>query len=121
MQRKATKQSRGPNTAEKELTAIVKQLPCICCKAPGPSIVDHIYGSSKKLYRGLERVHVGHVAILPLCYSCDSIKTQGSRRRFEDHFGSQEELWFKMLVLHKLIYLVPENARGAIAGELVTC
>lgn len=123
MQRKATKQSRGPNTYERKFIEAVKELPCICCGREGPSIVDHIYGSSKKLYNDLERVHVGHMAILPLCVGCDSVKTQGSRREFEQQFGKQEELWLKMLDIHGLIDRVPENVRLAVAGEarLVDC
>lgn len=119
MQRKATAQSRGPNAAESRLLGIVKELPCICCGAPGPSIIDHIYGSSKKLYCGIERVHVGHMAVLPLCYSCDYIKTHRSRRVFEEQFGQQEQLWFNMLNKHSLTEMVPENVRQAIAGEIL--
>lgn len=116
MQRKATKQSRGPNAFEKRFMGAVKDLPCIVCGHPGPSIVDHIYGSSKKLYNDLERVHVGHLAVLPLCYSCDHIKTHGSRRAFENRFGQQEGLWFKMLEKYDLE--VPDGVRLAIKGEL---
>jgi hypothetical protein len=116
MQRRATKQSRGANAREREFIATVKQLPCICCDTPGPSIYDHIYGSAKKLYNGLERVHVGHYAGIPLCLHCDSIKTRGSRRAFEDQFGQQVALWLRLIEIHNLE--VPENVIAAIQGEL---
>lgn len=118
MQRRATKQSPGPTAAEKRFAGDVKAAACIVCGSPGPSIVDHIWGSSKKLYLdGIERVSVGHWAILPLCSICDSVKTHGSRKAFEEQFGSQIELWFMLLNRDCLIDRVPEKVREAMAGE----
>lgn len=93
MQRRGTKQSPAANTAERAFMAYTKDSDCICCGNPGPSIVDHIYGSSKKLYNGPERVLVGHWAAIPLCVTCDNVKTRGSRRAFEDEFWSQVVMW----------------------------
>lgn len=117
VQRRATRQSRGAGAAERRFIHAVKQLPCICCNHPGPSIYDHMYGSAKKLYSGLERVHVGHYAGIPLCYSCDHIKTHGSRKAFEQAFGRQENLWLRLIRTHNLT--VPENVIQAISGELL--
>lgn len=97
MQRAATKQSRAANKLERDFMAWVKQQPCCVCNRPGPSIVDHIFGSSKKSYAGLERVHIGHIAILSLCEYCDSVKTRGSRREFESRFGRQLDHWYHMI------------------------
>jgi len=116
MYRPATKQSPGPNTKERAFRGIVKMLPCAGCGAEGPSIVDHIYGSSKKLYKGLERVLVGHYAVLPLCITCDNVKTHGSRRAFVNMFGPPEKLWLDMLLTYDLE--VPDNVFHAIAGEI---
>lgn len=117
MQRKPTPQSRGPNAKERWFHGIVKEMDCIACGKPGPSIVDHIYGSSKKLYNGPERVMVGHWAVIPLCYICDAVKTQGSRKAFEKAFGQQEELWLRMLRENDLQNAVPHNVKSAIVGE----
>lgn len=112
MQRKGTRQSPAANAAERRFIAIVKQLPCCVCGQPGPSIADHIWGSSKKLYAGIERVHVGHWAIVPLCQVCDQVKTFGSRRAFQARYGSQASYWLRMVEGYQL--LVPENVKQAI-------
>lgn len=115
MQRRATKQSRGANAAERRFIAAVKEMSCICCGRPGPSIVDHIWGSSKKLYNGLERVHVGHYGVLPLCTQCDSVKTRGSRKAFENKHGRQADLWVQMVERSGLE--VPAGVMAAIYEE----
>lgn len=116
MQRKNTKQSPGANNKERQFHSIIKELPCVVCGADGPSICDHIYGSSKKLYNGPERVHVGHYAVIPLCVRCDNVKTQGSRRVFENEFGQPEHFWIIMIGDYGLD--VPENVYEAILGEI---
>lgn len=116
MQKKATKQSPAANAKERTFMATVKELPCCCCGNDGPSIVDHIYGSSKKLYNGPERVHVGHYAVIPLCIHCDNVKTQGSRRVFENEFGRPEHFWIIMIGDYDLD--VPENVYEAILGVI---
>ena len=93
MQSKATRQTPAPNAAERRFLAYTKDSDCICCGNPGPSIVDHIWGKSKKLYNGPERVHVGHWAVIPLCVPCDNVKTRGSRRAFENEFKPQVLMW----------------------------
>jgi len=94
MQSRATKQTPAPNAAEKRFQAYTKESDCICCGNLGPSIADHIWGKSKKLYiDNIQRVHVGHWAMIPLCEYCDPVKTQGSRREFFEDFGCQVGMW----------------------------
>lgn len=115
MRRKGTKQSPAATAAERRFIQEVKQLPCIVCGKPGPSIYDHIWGSAKKLRigpGGIVRVHVGHYAGLPLCTVCDTVKTQGSRAGFSSMFGSQPAMWLDMLGRHNLA--VPEEVVEAM-------
>lgn len=103
----------------KKFIVAVKSLPCVVCGTPGPSIYDHIFGSAKKLrtgHGGIERVHVGHYAGIPLCPVCDSVKTQGSRVKFSTMFGDPVRMWIDMIDRHGLS--VPEDVRGAMEGEL---
>jgi len=116
MRRKSTKQSPAASANERKFIGLVKELPCVACGTDGPSIYDHIYGSSKKLYNGLERVYVGHYAGIPLCLACDSVKTRGSRRAFINQFGEPEYLWLKMIEDECLP--VPQNVKAAIQEEL---
>ena len=89
MQRKPTKNTRGPNADEKRFIKWTKEQDCICCAAPGPSIVHHCEGSTFKH----NKVLVGHWFVIPLCVNCDRIVTQGSRRKLTDQFGPQSTLW----------------------------
>jgi len=91
MQRKATKNTRGPNADEKRFHGWVKERPCAVCGLPGPSIVDHAEGATFKHNKTL----VGHWFVVPLCEAHDKIKTRGSRRGFKDMFGPHSELWEK--------------------------
>jgi hypothetical protein len=94
MQRKPTKNTRGPSSSERDFQAWTKEQDCICC-GNSPVIVDHVEGSTKKAYVGVERVLVGHWYVLPLCIECDTVKTSGSRKVFRERFGSPAELWAK--------------------------
>ena len=93
MQRVATRQSRGANSAEKRFIGWVKQEPCICCNAPAPSIADHAMGATFKK----NKVLIGHFWLLPLCQWCDNVKTHGSRRQFISQFGLMSDLWLKLI------------------------
>lgn len=97
MQRKPTKQSRAANSDERAFQTWVKEQPCCVC-GNEPVIVDHIWGSAKKLYIGVERVHVGHWAVIPLCLECDSIKTNGSRRAFRESCDDPVDFWFNVII-----------------------
>jgi len=90
MQRPATRQSRGINSAEKRHMSWIKdRMICAACKQYGPVICHHAEGSAFKH----QKVLVGHLFVLGLCQSCDDIVTHQSRRAFRDSFGAQSGLW----------------------------
>jgi hypothetical protein len=89
MNRKPTRQSRGPNAEEKRFHGFTKEASCIACGNPGPSIVHHCEGSTFKN----NKVLVGHYFVLPLCELCDTVITNGSKKAFRAEFGPQSELW----------------------------
>ena len=94
MNRKPTRQSRGPNAAEKKHMAWVNERSiCAACNASGPVILHHCEGSTFKSRVGLERVLLGHWFVLGLCQNCDDIVTRRSRRAFREKFGDQSDLW----------------------------
>lgn len=89
MQRKATKNTRGANAAEKAFHVFTKESDCRACGNAGPSIVHHCMGATYKH----SKVLIGHWFVLPLCQSCDDIITHGSRRKFKDEVDLQSHLW----------------------------
>jgi hypothetical protein len=93
MQRKPTKNTRGPNAEEKRFMAYTKESDCIACNHPGPSIVHHCEGATFRH----NKVLIGHAFVIPLCQSCDDVITQGSRKKFREEFGPQSMLWHKHL------------------------
>ncbi len=93
MQRKATKTTRGTNASEKRFMAWVKDQPCCICGAPGPSIADHLYGSTFKH----NKILVGHWALLPYCQEHDQVKTIHGRAEHNKQFGPQSELFSSMI------------------------
>lgn len=94
MQRRATKNTRGANAAEKRYLKWVKEQPCIICQQPGPSIADHCEGATFKT----SKVLVGMWFILPYCQVCDAVKTQGSRRAHLNQFSTtQSALWLHFI------------------------
>ena len=93
MQRKATKNTRGPNSDEKAFQRWVKEHDCCYCPAPGPSIVDHANGATLKH----NKVLVGHWLVTAKCLSCDTIKTQGNRNWHNEKLGKTEsEAWLEL-------------------------
>lgn len=89
MQRKPTKNTRGPNADEKRFQAWCKDSDCITCGAPGPSIVHHCEGATFKH----NKVLIGHWFCIPLCETCDNVITRGSRKVFRDIYGPQSDYW----------------------------
>ena len=90
MQRKPTSNTRGRNAVEKRFQDYTKYSDCIQCNREGPSIVDHVAGST---YRH-NKVLIGHWFVIPLCVECDTVKTQGSTRKFKQTFGvTMAQLW----------------------------
>lgn len=71
MQRKPTKNTRGPSALEKRFQAFVKEQPCAWCGNDGPSIVDHVRGATLRHNKHL----IGHWFVVPNCQSCDYLKT----------------------------------------------
>lgn len=76
MQRKATKNTRGPNADEKKFQGWLKNRFCEWCSNPGPSIVDHCRGATFKH----NKVLIGHILCLPQCVECDTQKTIHGKR-----------------------------------------
>lgn len=72
MQRKPTKNTRGPNAEEKRFQGWVKQQPCCWCGSESGSIVDHVMGSTFRHNKTL----IGHLFVLPNCAECDYKKTE---------------------------------------------
>lgn len=90
MQRKATNNTRGISAAEKRFQSWCKEQPCIICWLPGPSIVDHMYGSTFKH----NKILIGMWALLPYCYEHDKTKTLGNHAHHLKEFGfTQAQLW----------------------------
>lgn len=90
MQRKATRQSRGANAAEKRHMSWIKsRMVCAACRQFGPVINHHCMGATFKN----NKVQCGHLFVIGLCQSCDNIVTRESRRALCDAFGSQSGLW----------------------------
>jgi len=71
MQRKPTKNTRGPCLDEKQFQAWIKQQPCCWCGSESGSIVDHVKGATFKH----NKVLIGHWFVLPNCERCDYKKT----------------------------------------------
>ncbi len=98
MRRAATKQSRGPNSVEDRFRAWVKEQGCVICFLPGPSIVDHMFGSATKVKINLVTEIIGHLALLPYCPGCDQAKTDGSPKAHFKAFGFTQQSLFRRFV-----------------------
>lgn len=91
MQRKATKNTRTANAAEKRYLLWVKEQPCVIC-GNWPVIADHCEGATYKH----NKVLIGMWFILPYCQIHDAVKTNGSKRAHLNEFGkTQAELWME--------------------------
>lgn len=84
MQRKPTKNTRGPNADEKRFQGWLKEQPCVWCGNDGPSIVDHCRGATFKH----SKVLIGHWFCLPACVDCDTEKTIHGKR-----LGNESVRW----------------------------
>lgn len=111
MRRKATKNTRAANAEEKRFMLWVKEQPCCEC-GNSPVIVDHMYSSTFRH----NKVLIGHWALLPLCESCDSVKTLGSHNAYTDKFGhTQAQAWEAMMQESvELTQLVPIEVYNSI-------
>lgn len=104
MNRKPTKNTRGPNADEKKFQGFVKEHYCIWCGNDGPSIVDHAKGSTFKHNKTL----IGHWFVLPSCVSCDTKKTIHGKRN-----GNESLAWINVIKNYDA-KLVPDDVYEAI-------
>lgn len=92
MQRKATKNTRGPNADEKAYVGWVKeQTNCFACDESAMLIAHHCEGATFKN----QKVLVGHWFVIGLCKLCDDIVTRRSRKIFRKVFGPQSDIWWR--------------------------
>jgi len=93
MQRKPTKNTRGPNAAERRFQGWVKQQPCCWCGSESGSIVDHCRGATWKHLKTL----CGHWFVIPQCLECDTKKTIHGKR-----CGNESQAWLNIIEQYKL-------------------
>ena len=105
MQRKPSKNTRGPNAAEKKFQGFVKNHYCIWCGNDGPSIVDHVKGSCFKH----NKVLIGHWLVLPNCQSCDYMKTIEGKK-----LGDYAKAWEMVIRNYDKAMSVPINVEASI-------
>jgi len=100
MQRKPTKNTRGPDASEKHYQNWIKteRQTCAACGNKGPVIGHHCEGATFKHNKEL----VGHWFFIGLCQACDDVVTHGSRRGFRELFGPQSAMWEK----EQIAYLI---------------
>ena len=111
MQRKATRQSRGPNAAEKRFHDYQKNKGvCDACNSERPLILHHAEGSTFKNNKQL----CGHWFVLGLCQECDDMVTNGSRRELRKHYGPQSEMWTDAIADYQLKGECPASVWMAI-------
>lgn len=111
MQRKPTRQSRGPNAAEKRHIGWLKErMICAACQQHGPVIAHHAEGATFRH----NKVLIGHLFVLGLCQSCDNVVTRESRKAFRDSFGAQSLLWSEQFEGCPMKHDFPVEAINAI-------
>lgn len=108
MQRRATKQSRGPNAAEKRFLQWLKSRPCVVSGATGVE-VHHCMGSSAKQ----NKVLIGHWFCLPLSPEMHQSYHAASKAWRAEH-GSQCDLWANLAIQYE------RETGEAIPNEVVT-
>lgn len=87
MQRRTSKQTRGPNQHEKNFQAWLKERPC-CITGRNDVIVHHCKGSTFKH----NKVLIGHLFCIPLCESAHNLYHAGTKD-FTNIYGLQCDLW----------------------------
>lgn len=116
MQRKATKNTRGPNADENHYHSWVKESGrCIACMSPvHVPILHHAEGATFKHLKTL----VGHWFSFGLCQRCDDVVTHQSRKIFREYLGtSQAAVWKESIKRYEdeTGAVVPEDIKHAIA------
>lgn len=61
-------------------------------------------------------MHIGNLAVIPLCPKCDSLVTEQSRRVFVNEFGPQCYLWLAHAKQYPKVYELDLMKCMAIAG-----
>lgn len=111
MQRKKSSNTRTANSAEKRFMAWVKIQSCVICFLPGPSIVEHMYGSTFKN----NKILIGMWALLPYCPEHDAVKTNGSHANHLKVFGfTQASLWLRFIERYPMRPEIPDDVILAI-------
>lgn len=108
MQRKATKNTRGPNADEKRFQGWLKYQSCCWCGSESGSIVDHCRGSTFKH----NKVLIGHWLVNCNCITCDTIKTIHGKR-----LGDEAKMTLQLIANYELdigIDVCPDEVRQAI-------
>lgn len=105
MQRKPTKNTRGPNAEEKRFQGWIKEQPCCWCGSESGSIVDHVKGSTFKH----NKVLIGHWFVLPNCEVCDKKKTIEGKK-----LGDYTKAWEHVIGLYSGAIEVPVSVEAAI-------
>ncbi len=105
MQRKPTKNTRGPNSDEKRFQGWLKEQPCAWCGNDGPSIVDHVKGATFKHNKTL----IGHWFVLPNCQSCDYTKTVEGKK-----LGDYAKAWESVIWNYDKAMSVPIAVEASI-------
>lgn len=114
MNRKPTPQSPGANAAEKRHISWVKNRGiCAACGDETPVICHHMYGSSFRI----NKILVGHWAVLGLCQVCDNIITRGSRKAFTEIFDKQGVIWRNQIKEYPLVDECPWEVYEAITDK----
>jgi len=96
MQRKSTKNTRGPNQAEKNFQEWLKDKACCVTNDHGVQ-VHHCKGATFKH----NKVLVGHWYCIPLTPEMHNKYHSGSKS-FQIEHGHQSELWIDMVHLYEL-------------------
>ena len=111
MQRKPTRQSRGPNAAEKRFQDYQKNKGwCDAEGMEGPVILHHAEGATFKH----NKVLCGHWFVLALSQKADDVVTHGSRRKFREKYGPQSILWARAMEDYPNIEECPPEVFKAI-------
>ena len=80
MMKPNSKKNRAKNAKEKAWQGWLKLQNCSFCNASGPSIVDHIKGST---FKNQGRM-IGEIFCNSKCLECDTKVTLGARRKFHE-------------------------------------
>lgn len=107
MQRRPTKNTRGPSSEEKAFQGWVKQQPCIWCGSNSGSIVDHVKGATFKH----NKVLIGHWFVLPNCEACDYKKTVEGKK-----LGDYAGAWYSLSIAYQKDtgLMAPEEVQNSI-------